>query len=322
MSQYIVPPAAVEYPCSDGQPMAETPVHRRCMTYLIDALERHLRTGVRCPAYVSGNMFLYYEEGNPRAVVAPDVFVALGVPDRDRDTYLLWEESKGPDFVVEVSSRSTRREDQGRKREVYARLGVSEYFLYDPRAEYLNPPLRGFSGCAEASTILCWRAGRRRGHWRCVAKFWGWSFETRGKNNCCAFTIRRPGTSFSPTVSRTRRAKRRSQPGELRRCVSGRKAPPGRHWKTASRSWKPVSVSRKIPTKRPGSPRSSRKQRESGARLASFRAQGTGTSPVSREARDERQFGRAGVGHACTGLGRRATLRPEQVPRLGVGCPK
>ena len=144
MSQSIVPPAAVEYPCSDGQPMAETPVHRRCMTYLIDALERHLRTGARCPAYVSGNMFLYYEEGNPRAVVAPDVFVALGVLDRDRDTYLLWEESKGPDFVVEVTSRSTRREDQRRKREVYARLGVSEYFLYDPRAEYLNPPLRGF----------------------------------------------------------------------------------------------------------------------------------------------------------------------------------
>ena len=144
MSQSIVPPAAVEYPCSDGQPMAETPVHRRCMTYLIDALERHLRTEVRCPAYVSGNMFLYYEEGNPRAVVASDVFVALGVPDRDRDTFLLWEESKGPDFVVEVTSRSTRREDQGRKREVYARLGVSEYILYDPRAEYLNPPLRGF----------------------------------------------------------------------------------------------------------------------------------------------------------------------------------
>ena len=144
MSQSIVPPAAVEYPCSDGQPMAETPVHRRCMTYLIDALERHLRTGVRCPAYVSGNMFLYYEEGNPRAVVAPDVFVVLGGPHRERDTYLLWEESKGPDFVVEVTSRSTRREDQGRKREVYARLGVSEYFLHDPRAEYLNPPLRGF----------------------------------------------------------------------------------------------------------------------------------------------------------------------------------
>lgn len=144
MSQSIVPPAAVEYPCSDGQPMAETPVHRRCMTHLIDALERHLEKGSRCPAYVSGNMFLYYEEGNPRAVVAPDVFVALGVPNRNRDTYLLWEESKGPDFVVEVTSPSTRHEDQGRKREVYARLGVSEYFLYDPRAEYLNPPLRGF----------------------------------------------------------------------------------------------------------------------------------------------------------------------------------
>ena len=144
MSQTIVPPVAVEYPCSDGKPMAETPVHWRCMNYLIVALERHLETGARCPAYVSGNMFLYYEEGNPRAVVAPDVFVALGVPNRDRDTYRLWDEPKGPDFVVEVTSPSTRHEDQGKKRALYARLGVSEYFLYDPRAEYLNPPLRGF----------------------------------------------------------------------------------------------------------------------------------------------------------------------------------
>ena len=155
MSQSIVPPAAVEYPSSDGQPMAETPVHRRCMTYLIDALERHLGKGSRRPACVSGNMFLYYEEGNPRAVVAPDVFVALGVPNRNRDTYLLWEESKGPDFVVEVTSRSTRREDQGRKREVYARLGVSEYFLYDPRADELRQSVqRGLARPSEDGVLI------------------------------------------------------------------------------------------------------------------------------------------------------------------------
>ena len=61
-----------------------------------------------------------------------------------RDTYLLWNEPKGPDFVLEVTSASTRREDERRKRGVYASLGVSEYFLYDPRGEYLTPPLQGF----------------------------------------------------------------------------------------------------------------------------------------------------------------------------------
>ena len=61
-----------------------------------------------------------------------------------RDSYLLWKEPKGLDFVLEVTSASTRREDEGRKRGVYAALGVGEYFLYDPRGEYLAPPLQGY----------------------------------------------------------------------------------------------------------------------------------------------------------------------------------
>ena len=95
--------------------------------------------------YVGSNNFLYYQRGNPRAVVAPDVYVVLGAPAYPpRDTYMLWNEPKGPDFVLEVTSASTRRDDERRKRDVYAALGVREYFLYDPRAEYLTPALRGF----------------------------------------------------------------------------------------------------------------------------------------------------------------------------------
>ena len=91
------------------------------------------------------NNFLYYERGNPRAVVAPDVYVVVGAPTHPpRDSYLLWNEPKGPDFVLEVTSKSTRGTDERRKRELYASLGVSEYFLYDPRAEWLTPPLQGF----------------------------------------------------------------------------------------------------------------------------------------------------------------------------------
>ena len=89
------------------------------------------------------DLLIYYEEGNPRVAVAPDAFVVFGVEDRVRMNYKVWEEGKGPEFVLEVASRSTWREDVGRKLGVYAGLGVTEYFLYDPRGEYLTPRLQG-----------------------------------------------------------------------------------------------------------------------------------------------------------------------------------
>ena len=146
-SQRFPAPVPVEYPSSDGQPMAETPVHRGCIIDTIGGLCECFDG--RPDVYVSGDMFVYYEEGNPRASVVPDVFVVLGAVKDElreggwRDTYKLWEEPKGPDFVLEVTSRSTRRDDQVRKRALYARLGVSEYFLFDPKGEYLVPSLQG-----------------------------------------------------------------------------------------------------------------------------------------------------------------------------------
>jgi len=146
MNHTSVAPRVIEYPSSDGQPMAETPVHRDAMIDAIRVLSRHFAG--RPDVYVSGNMLMYYEEGNPRKSVAPDVFVVLGANrDKDRDTYLIWREPKAPDFVLEVTSKSTRRNDIVTKRTLYEALGVGEYFLFDPRAEYLNPPLKGFALC-------------------------------------------------------------------------------------------------------------------------------------------------------------------------------
>lgn len=143
MNHTAVAPRVVEYPGSDGQPMAETPVHRDVMIDAIQILTRHFAE--RSDVYVSGNMLMYYEEGNPRKSVAPDVFVVVGASrDEDRDTYLLWHEPKAPDFVLEVTSKSTRRNDLVTKRALYESLGVAEYFMFDPRAEYLDPPLQGF----------------------------------------------------------------------------------------------------------------------------------------------------------------------------------
>lgn len=132
----------VVYPTSDGKPMAETDLHRQEMVRLIDTLDVHFATDGS--AYVSGNMLLYYEEGNPRRSVAPDVFVVPGIARGLREIYKLWEEGVPPALVIEVTSKTTRREDVGKKHELYARLGVPEYVMYDPLGDYLDPPLRAF----------------------------------------------------------------------------------------------------------------------------------------------------------------------------------
>ena len=143
MASPLSAPVAVHYPSSDGKPMAESDFQRTPLMYAVARLRHHFRR--RPDVYVSGNLLLYYREGDPRAVVAPDVFVVLGASGADRSSYRLWEEPKAPDFVLEITSRTTHREDQGRKRELYRSLGVREYWQYDPTSDYLAPPLQGLS---------------------------------------------------------------------------------------------------------------------------------------------------------------------------------
>ena len=131
----------IEYPTSDGQPMAETTLHRRIMTDLIQGLERRFRDEPE--VWVGGNLFFYFEQGRPRSVVAPDVLLVKGVRKWDRPVYKLWEEGRVPSLVVEVTSDSTRDEDLSKKKGIYQRLGVEEYFLFDPYGDYLEPRLQG-----------------------------------------------------------------------------------------------------------------------------------------------------------------------------------
>ena len=95
MSRSGLPHDVVEYPCSDGQPMAETDIHAMCMMYVTYALRRWFDRRGQDDVYVGSNNFLYYEQGNPRAAVSPDVYVVAGAPAHLRDTYLLWNEPKG-----------------------------------------------------------------------------------------------------------------------------------------------------------------------------------------------------------------------------------
>lgn len=141
--QVASPETNVIYPDTDGLPMAESDFQRKPLTYAVEALDIYFQN--RSDVYVSGNLCIYYRERDPRAVVAPDVFVVFGVGKHDRSSYKLWEESKAPDFVLEITSQSTRNADQESKPQTYAQLGVREYIQYDPTGDYLTPPTPGFS---------------------------------------------------------------------------------------------------------------------------------------------------------------------------------
>ncbi|BAZ29836.1 hypothetical protein NIES4074_22830 [Cylindrospermum sp. NIES-4074] len=137
-----IPITPIEYPDEDGKPTAEGDIQRKCLVYATTVLEIYFHT--RPDVYVAGNLFIYYEKGKPESVVAPDVFVVFGVEKRDRRSFKTWEEQdKNPDFVLEITSKSTRSQDQGAKKGIYAFLGVREYFQYDPTGDYLTPQLQG-----------------------------------------------------------------------------------------------------------------------------------------------------------------------------------
>lgn len=137
-------PGRVRYPESDGKPLGETQTHVWCIFALVQMLEAYFAAAA--DVWVGSNQMVYYQEGNPRRVFAPDVCVVRGVPKLPmRRTYKLWEEGRPPTVVVEVTSRQTWREDTSTKRALYERLEVQEYVLFDPLEEYLRPRLQGFA---------------------------------------------------------------------------------------------------------------------------------------------------------------------------------
>lgn len=147
----LIPPGEDDLPSDDGVPM-ETQRHVLQMNLLIDPL--WLYWVDREDVFVGGNMFVYYSlaqadavirelkaeygEGEPpppgqRAFRGPDVFVVLGVPKRERKSWVVWKEGKGPDVVIELLSDSTAAKDKGEKKQIYQdQLRVPEYFWFHP----------------------------------------------------------------------------------------------------------------------------------------------------------------------------------------------
>ena len=140
------------------EPSAERPVHRLLRECDLPAdVEEHEKVPVggehhefeldlgdglrsryrdRPEVFVGGDMLVYFDgPGTSLATadrLAPDLMVAFGVPDRLRRNYVVWEERKAPDFVLEILSPSTKEKDIAEKPALYRRMGVREYFQFDP----------------------------------------------------------------------------------------------------------------------------------------------------------------------------------------------
>lgn len=134
-------PSKVYYPCGDGEPVAETFDHLYVILITIEVLRLYLQDIQAC---VLGNQFLYYEEGNSGKRCAPDVMVSFGVKPGSRDNYKIWEEGAIPSVVFEMTSRGTREKDNIEKRNLYAQIGIEEYWQFDPKGEWISEQLRGF----------------------------------------------------------------------------------------------------------------------------------------------------------------------------------
>ena len=135
----------IVYPETDGKPLPDGEYQAPLYIEIVGTLQTHFSN--RPDVHVNGNTMFYYEEGNPRRVISPDCYVAFGV-DVERifrnNTYLLWEMGKPPDFVLEIGSPSTRRNDLGPKRDLYARLGIGEYWRFDGTGgNFYREPLVG-----------------------------------------------------------------------------------------------------------------------------------------------------------------------------------
>ena len=142
--------ATIIYPETDGMPLPDGEYQSPLFRRVVGDLEDHFRDVPG--AHVNGNTFIYHVEGDPRRSVSPDCYVALDLSEsaleslslEGNNTYLLWEVGKAPDFVLEIGSGSTAAADLGRKRDLYAELGVLEYWRYDATGgEFYGEPLVG-----------------------------------------------------------------------------------------------------------------------------------------------------------------------------------
>lgn len=132
----------VYYPEEREDDMGETSIHINLLADLLKILKNFFKN--RQDVFLSGNMNLYYEQGNPYKWFAPDLLIAFGVSNVNRSSYLLFREKVFPQVVFEIASEKTWRNDVDEKLRLYEKLGAEEYYILDPEFAYLPSPLLAY----------------------------------------------------------------------------------------------------------------------------------------------------------------------------------
>jgi Uma2 family endonuclease len=135
----------IEYPDSDGQPMADNNKQFRWIVLIKENLDLIFANNPE--VFVARDLLWHPVEGHPEIRVAPDVMVAFGRSKGDRGSYKQWQEGNIPPQVVfEVLSPGNTSLEMSRKLLFYNRYGVEEYYLYDPDRENLGGFIRSDLG--------------------------------------------------------------------------------------------------------------------------------------------------------------------------------
>ena len=169
-------PPMIVFPGPDAAPDIDEPLPDAMFqvphyTETLEVLRTHFSLYPLTLVY--GNSPIYYtdDEGETRRVM-PDCYVTFGVNAeaiRRRNGFFLHEVGQAPDFALEIASVSTYRNDLGPKRDLYARLGIGEYWRFDPTGgQYYGESLVG-------ETLVDGEYHRHRMHQEDNGLVWGHS---------------------------------------------------------------------------------------------------------------------------------------------------
>lgn len=133
-SQAFIP---IEYPSSDGKPMADNTKQARWIIMLYNNLHGLFQHE---NVFIAADLLWYPLEGDPKTCQAPDVMLAFGRPKGDRPSYQQWKEGGiAPQVVFEVLSPGNTPMEMFRKQAFYQRHGVEELILIEPGRKEGDP---------------------------------------------------------------------------------------------------------------------------------------------------------------------------------------
>ena len=201
-------PEDVEYP--EGNWIAQSVWHGDAVSQATVALKHHFRK--RENVLVAMELVVYYERGNDKVCLQPDVQVVFGVQRGNRSSYKVWKEGKAADFVLEVTSPSTADKDARHKAQEYARIGVREYWRLDPTGSMLAPPLEGWEANGGSYNPVQPVARGARGRWL-RSRVLGLELRSQRQDGATVLVFRDPrtGEEFDGELGESERRRRAAE---------------------------------------------------------------------------------------------------------------